>query len=367
MEVPLTIHADKGLMELMAARKLSLAVTIVPDGLVLVGLSPQGNLSVEHRVIPHAWALAYEHGRLAVSNLREIIVYGNSPRLASSHPERPGHFDAFFTPQATFFTGDCSVHDMVITPRGLVVANTRFSSVCLIDGQYNFNPIWHPSFISAQMPEDRCHLNGLAVADNQVRYVTAFGAFDKKEGWRTRQGDQGVLVDVVQDSILLGNLSMPHSPRLFDGRLFVLESGFGAVLEIDPNTGKKRCLANFPGLTRGLCADQEVLFVGISQRRPSKNDWALPIDNPDVPTIAGVAAIDMNTGKVLGMMRIANSAREVFDVKLLPNITCPGIADTSKLDSFYIIDSPAGSYWLQTVPPPNRGEGVVDENKMIAT
>jgi uncharacterized protein (TIGR03032 family) len=359
----LRLRVDDSIIALMASRKFSLAVTIAPDGLMLLGLSPEGKLHIELRYISHAFAVAFDRGRLAVSNRQEIVVYGNSPRLAPQHPEHPGLYDAFFTPLVSFFTGDCAVHDIAITRQGLVVANTRFSTVCLIDGQYNFNPIWQPKFISAPMPEDRCHLNGLVVTDDQVRYVTAFGSSDQKGGWRAEKECRGVLIDVVCDSILLGNLSMPHSPRLFDGRLFVLESGFGAVLEIDPNNGEKRCLARLPGLTRGLCADKDILFVGLSHRRSSKLDWKLPIDSLDTPLKAGVAAVDANTGNVIGMIEILNDLREVFDVKLLPNIACPGIADINNPDGFFLLDSSAGSYWLTTAPADRGGAAAGTQSK----
>lgn len=363
----LSLRVDDSLIALMANRKFSLAITISPDGLLLLGLTPEGKLNIELRHFPHAFAIAIDQNRLAVSTRHEIIVYSNSPLLAPQHPEQPGLYDAFFTPRVSFFTGDCAVHDMAITRHGLVVANTRFSTVCLIDGQYNFNPIWHPSFISAPMPEDRCHLNGLVVTGEQLRYVTAFGSSDQKEGWRMQKECQGVLIDVLRDSVLVGGLNMPHSPRLFGDRLFVLESGIGAVLEINPNNGEKRCLARFPGLTRGLCADNDILFVGLSHRRPSKHDWKLPIDNLDTPLKAGVVAMDANTGKVLSMLEILNASREVLDVKLIPNIACPGIADSNKPESFFLIDSPAGSYWLKTMRASDQETNKSVGHEMSAT
>jgi len=63
------------------------------------------------------------------------------------------------------------------------------------------------------VPEDRCHLNGLAVVDGQPKYVTALGTTDTPGGWRERKADGGVLLDVESGETLIDNLSMPHSPR----------------------------------------------------------------------------------------------------------------------------------------------------------
>ncbi|WNV04195.1 TIGR03032 family protein [Candidatus Methylospira mobilis] len=350
-EDALAISVSDSFIEILATQKLSLAVTIVPDGLLLIGLSSDGNLAVDHRAIPHAWGIAVNGDRLAVATHREIIVYANSPLLAPLHPEHPKRHDAFFSPRVTFFTGDSMIHDMAIGQRGIVVANTRFSAVCMIDGRYNFDPIWHPSFISRVIPEDCCHLNGLAVADGQLRYVTAFGSFDQPAEWRKHSPFHGVLIDVERDRMLCEGLCLPHSPRLFDNRLFVLESGYGTVLEIDRASGEKSCLAQLPGLTRGLCAHADILFVGLSPPRDSVNRWTLPIHEVSTPLVAGVVAVDRKNGAVIGMLQvISRSAREIFDIQLLSGITCPGFADTStNPGGLYILDSPSGGYWMKSL------------------
>ena len=149
----------------------------------------------------------------------------------------------------TFFTGECSIHDLSITRQGLLGVNTRFSNVSLIDGQYSFNPVWQPSFISALTPDDRCHLNGFATDDQRVLYATAFGCFDEPQGWRAHEPTSGIVIDAAANQVLCGGLCLPHSPRLVDHRLFLLESGQGRVLTIDRQSGRKDCRR-----TTGLCA-----------------------------------------------------------------------------------------------------------------
>ena len=345
---PLELKIDKGFADLLAKSGNSVAVTVGPDGLLLLGGGQDGHLHVEHRFIPNAFAVAVEGSRLVVSHMQGITVYHNSSRLASNHPDKPGVYDAYFSPLVTFHTGDCLVHDIAISRQGLIVANTRFSTVCLIDGRYNINPIWHPSFISAPMPEDRCHLNGLAVKDEKIRYATAFGPYDTAGGWRGRGDFQGLLIDVQRDTNLLDGLIMPHSPRLFGERLFFCESGYGSVNEVDPVTGSIRGITRLPGLTRGLAQMGDVLLVGLSTMRSSGSLAEIPLRREGIPLVAGIAAVHMETGQLLGMVTILTPSREVLDVKVVPGVRSPGIADVDDTRAYHLIDGPSGSYWVRS-------------------
>jgi uncharacterized protein (TIGR03032 family) len=53
----------------------------------------------------------------------------------------------------------------------LWVVNTRFSCLCTLDDRFSFVPRWRPPFVPALAAEDRCHLNGLAMADGRPRYA----------------------------------------------------------------------------------------------------------------------------------------------------------------------------------------------------
>ena len=102
-------------------------------------------------------------------------------------------------------------------------------------------------------PQDsvRCHLNGLAIQDGRVRWVTAFGTTDTPQGWREAKSN-GVILEVPSGEVIARGLSMPHSPRWYAGKLWVLESGRGTVATVDPGTGVVSTVAELPGFTRGL-------------------------------------------------------------------------------------------------------------------
>ena len=149
----------------------------------------------------------------------------------------------------------------------LWAVNTRFSCLATFDGVHSFVPRWRPPFVSALSPDDRCHLNGLAVSGGRPLFVTAHGRTDDANGWREGKVGGGIVIDVPSGEVVLSGLSMPHSPRFVDGRLWLCDSGSGRVLVADPDTGAVETVAELPGFTRGLAFAGRVAFVGLSQVR----------------------------------------------------------------------------------------------------
>jgi uncharacterized protein (TIGR03032 family) len=206
------------------------------------------------------------------------------------------------------------------------VVATQFGCLATLDTEHSFVPRWQPPFISALAPEDRCHLNGLALVDGVPRYVTALGVSDEPGGWRARKADGGVLMEVPSGRVLAEGLSMPHSPRWHDGRLWVLESGRGRLLTVDPESGTTTVVAEVPGFTRGLSFHGPLAFVGTSQARETATFGGLPI--AALPRLeCAVWAIDTRTGEVVASVRFEDRIREIFDVAVLPGVAFPDIAE----------------------------------------
>src|SRR5205814_1695632 len=154
-----------------------------------------------------------------------------------------GQHDACYLPRASHVTGDIGVHELAWAGEELWVVNTRFSCLCTLHPDYSFVPRWRPPFVTALAAEDRCHLNGLALVDSEPRYVTALGTTDAAGGWRADKAHGGVLMELPAGRVVARGLSMPHSPRWHDGRLWVLESGTGGVVQVDPSTGRRETVA----------------------------------------------------------------------------------------------------------------------------
>lgn len=111
---------------------------------------------------------------------------------------------------------------------------------------------------------------------------------------------------------------MPHSPRLFGGMLYVLNGGQGEVLQVDGSSGRSKVVTALPAFTHGLAAHAGILFVGMSQDRVTRKKGPPPVTGRARAMVAGVAAIDMNSGRILGGLDFTAGVTEVYDVQTLP-------------------------------------------------
>jgi uncharacterized protein (TIGR03032 family) len=228
---------------------------------------------------------------------------------------------------------------MAFAGDALWAVNTRFGCLCTFDPGCSFVPRWKPSFLSALAPEDRCHLNGLAVRDGQVRYVTLLGRSDEPGGWRANKADGGELIDLQQERVLCAGLSMPHSPRWYRDRLWVLESGNGGLCQVDPESGTRETLIELPGFTRGLDFFGPLAFVGLSQVRESAVFAKLPLTERLSERICGVWVVNIEKRALVGFLRFEDAVQEIFAVTVLsgqryPELLLPGDALTS--DTFVL-------------------------------
>jgi uncharacterized protein (TIGR03032 family) len=191
-------------------------------------------------------------------------------------------------------------------------------------------PRWRPPFITALAAEDRCHLNGLAIVNGQPRYATALGETDTAGGWRPGKGLGGCLIDIPTNSVAMRGLSMPHSPRWHDNRLWMLESGTGRFLLADPAAGRRQAIAEVPGFARGLALADRYAFVGLSKIRATSAMDGVPLAERRDELKCGVAAVDLVSGRVAGLLEFQTAVEEIYDVQLLPGIRFPEIIGFQK-------------------------------------
>jgi uncharacterized protein (TIGR03032 family) len=105
-------------------------------------------------------------GRLLLATHYQLYRFENA--LKGSGP-REG-FDALYVPRLAWITGDLDIHDVGFAANGQpLFVNTRFSCLATANDGYSFRPLWRPKFISRLAPEDRCHLNGMAVQHGPTR------------------------------------------------------------------------------------------------------------------------------------------------------------------------------------------------------
>jgi uncharacterized protein (TIGR03032 family) len=315
-----------GLLEVLGA---SLLVSTYQAGKLVVVRSVQGRLSTLLRSFEQPMGLAVAAGRLALGTRGQIWFLNNASDIARQL-EPAGQHDACFLPRHGHVTGDIRGHEIAWGADGLWIVNTRFSCLCTLHPDFSFVPRWRPPFISELAASDRCHLNGLAMDDGQVRYVTALGATDEPEGWRPGKATGGCLIDVPSGALVAQGLSMPHSPRLHDGYVWLLDSGTGRLVIVDPANGRRQIVAELPGFPRGLAFHGGYVFVGLSRIRETATFGGLPLAERKHSLRCGVWCLDQGSGRVLEWLEFDKGVEEIFDVQVLPGVRFPTVVGFQK-------------------------------------
>jgi len=245
--------ATPGFLTWLAQAAGSIAVSTYQAGKVAMIGWDDRQATLLMRQFDKPLGLAASENRLVLATRHDVVVLANAPLLAGDFlEEQPGRYDALYLPRATYHTGDLNTHDVAILGDEVWLAATRFSCLAKLSYDFNFLPVWKPSFVTDLVPEDRCHLNGIAVRDGRPRYVTALGTTNAAGAWREQKATGGVLIDVDSGETILDGLAMPHSPRWHGGRLWLLNSGAGELLLVDPQTGQQREVWTGTGATRWI-------------------------------------------------------------------------------------------------------------------
>lgn len=321
------LTTSRGFPEWLARTGASIAFTTYQAGkLFLIGSREPGRISVFERTFARCMGLATteDSRKLALATHYQIYRFDN----VLPPGQKNGPHDAVYAPRVSWITGDVDAHDVAFDADGnIVFVNTLFSCLATISEGYSFKPLWQPPFITKLAPEDRCHMNGMAMENGRPRYVTMVSASDVADGWRDRRTDGGMVYDVTTGEKVLDGLSMPHSPRVHDGKLWLLNSGAGEFGYYEPETKSFKAIAFCPGYARGLSFIGKYALVGLSQARENRTFQGLPLDEAlasrDAVARCGILIIDTETGDTVEWVRIEGVVRELFDVVALQGVKNP--------------------------------------------
>ncbi|REJ92428.1 MAG: TIGR03032 family protein [Planctomycetota bacterium] len=325
---PLRSTHTSNLPPLFEQLGISLAVTTYQAGKLVFVRADEGVLNTHFRVFSKPMGLALGNGRLAVGTAQEIWEFRNVPAVATKL-DPPGKHDACFLPRRIHVTGDIQIHEMAYWGDELWFANTAFSCLCTYDENHSFVPQWRPWFVEQLTPGDCCHLNGFATVDGKPRWVTALGETRAIGGWRDNKKSGGILLDMEAREVRTRGLSMPHSPRWYDGRLWMLESGTGSFGYVDMNTCRYEPIIVLPGFTRGLDFAGNWAFIGLSQVRESAMFSGIELTDrlSEQDRVCGVWVVDITTGQQAGFLRFEDAVQEVFAVSVLPGLRFPELVN----------------------------------------
>ena len=316
--IPLTSVFTNTLPNILNQLGISLAVSTYQAGKVIFVRHDNGIINTHFRNFGKPMGIAADTSRLTIGGQNTVWTYRNLPAVAPKL-EPVGKHDAAYLPRQIHVTGDIDIHELGYAGDGeLWLVNTRFCTLCTIEPDHSFNPRWRPPFVTALAPQDRCHLNGLAMVDGKPRYVTMLGETDTVGGWRENKRNGGLLMDVTTNEILLRGLSMPHSPRVYQNKLWILESGEGSLAWVDLEKKKINTVCQLPGFTRGISFIGPLAFIGLSQVRESAVFSGIPLVERVQERTCGVWCVNINTGETLGFLRFDSGVQEIFAVQILP-------------------------------------------------
>lgn len=309
----------------LAEQNVSLAFTTYQLGkLFVVGRQVGARFSVFERTFSRCMGLWSDGPTIWMSSAYQLWRLENALK--------PGHlhngYDALYVPRVGYTTGDVDMHDLAVEQSGRVIfANTSFSCLATLSTRFSFQPLWRPPFVSKLAPEDRCHLNGLALVGGRVAYATAVSQSDVADGWRDHRRDGGCVIDVRDNRIVATGLSMPHSPRFHRGRLWLLDSGTGYFGHVDLEQGQFVPMTFCPGYLRGLTFVGNYAVVGLSRPRHDATFGGLQLQDElsrrSAQPQCGLHVIDLDSGDVVHWLRLEGEVSELYDVAILPGIARP--------------------------------------------
>ena len=324
--VPVRYEHTGNLAAVLHQLELSLVITTYQAGRVVSVGSNCEQLQISFAHLPQAMGLTRTPTGLAIGSREAVWSFPASRDLAPSiRPE--GTHDIAFLARTAHHSGQIMGHDLAWCGDRLWGVNTLFNCLCTFEAPWSFLPRWRPRFISSLQPGDRCHLNGLAaLSDGSApAYVTALGESDSENGWRANKATGGCLIEVASGEVVLRGLSMPHSPRLHRGSLYLLDSGHGRVLRWDPGSAEPQVICELPGFTRGLDCFGDVAVVGLSRIRETAVFGGLPLQERGEELRCGVALVDLTSGDLLASLWFESGVEEVFAVCLLPGYRNPAL------------------------------------------
>jgi uncharacterized protein (TIGR03032 family) len=284
---------------------------------LLVGLTVRdGRPWVTGLRLPHPSGLAVDTKRkrvhvAATRNPNQIVT------LATVRDE-----DAPLVPEsARFHPGRLYLHDLAFVGNELHGNAVGENAVVHLPEGGGHERVWWPRAIERRGRPDfvrnYLQLNSIAAGPTVERSFFTASADEmgaRRPGHRNFPVDRrGVLYSGAEREPVARGLTRPHSARLYGGRIWVDDSGYGTVV-VRSGEGFET-VARLPGWTRGLGFRGDVAFVGTSRVLPRFTSYAPGLDLDR--SRCGVHAVDAKTGRVLASC-LWPDGNQIFAIEAVP-------------------------------------------------
>jgi uncharacterized protein (TIGR03032 family) len=308
----LRFRASGSWWETLEAAGITLLVTREYEHLLLAITVVRGKPLASYLPLPHPSGLAVDRRRNIVHvastrNPNQIYdlapVNDRLPRLdvRAAEKTRP----TLVPMRVRMLPGSLYTHDLAFVG-GRLHANASGHNAVVRIGEQGFEYAWWPRCAETKsgvlIQQNHLQLNSIAAG---ASLATSYFSASTDRISRRRPGHANFPVDrrgvvfsgATREPIAFG-LTRPHSARLRDGQVWVLNSGYGEYGRID--AGAFHSVTSLPGWTRGLSFHKRVAFVGTSRVLPRFRQYApgLRLDR----AVCGVHAVEADSGRVLGSL-----------------------------------------------------------------
>jgi uncharacterized protein (TIGR03032 family) len=312
-----------------------------------LGLTQNNEISIWVTKLARPMGLGFDEKNeksLYLSNLGHIFRY---EEMGPEEDKQFGVFDKNYYPENCNIAGDLDIHDLSASDGEVYYISALFNSIVQPSMSKSFSLFWKPPWISLKegnmlAAEDRCHLNGMCLENGLPRYVTSACRGDFVGTWRDRT-NEGIVYDIWNEEVLCENLWSPHSPRLYQDKLWVLQSGTGELGYIDRENKTFVPKVFLAGFLRGLSFINNYAVVSSSLDRHDHAFRNLPLgkilEEKGLTAKCGLWVVNLTTFNIEHYLEFQEPCTELYEVICIPNTRRPRVYDVNDprlLQSFHV-------------------------------
>lgn len=314
---------------ILADSNTTLLVSREYEHLLIAMSVVDGSPVLSYLPLPHPSGLAVDHDRsiIHVASTRNpnqvydfVPINGLLPRLDA--PADPFIGCPILPIRSRYLPGSLYIHDLALIDDALYASAAGHNAIIRLDQSGHYEHVWWPRCVETctgpVFGQNHIQLNSIATASTLLdSYFSASTAriSARRPGHRNfAVNGRGVVFSGRTREPIVRGLTRPHSARLYQGTVWVDNSGYGEVGVVDGD--RFLPVTRFHGWTRGLCFHNGIAFVGTSRVIPRFRQYApgLNIDE----SICGIHAIDTVSGRTLASF-VWPYGNQVFAVDWAPS------------------------------------------------
>ncbi len=323
----IAVNPSKNFVSFISERLIGVVCTTSEIGSISFSKSSLGDtlLNVWMGSFFKCGSLCHKDQRLFMSTslgICELILSTN----ALKDPKTKEMYTSSYIPKNLYFVGDVNIRDMLSLNGDIYFVSSLLNSVCMVTplADTNFSVVYTPGFVTPNVREDRCHVTGMCTDfdGQEIRYVTTSSQTDYCDGWKDHFVNGGALIDTKTGIAVCTGMTLPNSPRIHNGKLFLLDSGTGRVgwIDFESDEPSRRFISVIfiPGFLRGMSLIDNYAVVGVSTVTNPSLPVAQEISRLGATTHPGVRVVNLITSSVVHSVELTGVG-DIEDVSIFEN------------------------------------------------